>query len=55
MADKFTLEVIDCGDGLRPSSNKEKKNIVFLNKFHTRKKKTNKKENIRKRESKNCL
>lgn len=54
MADKFKLEVIDCGDGLRPSCNKEKKHIVFLNKFHTRKK-TNKKENIRKRESKKCL
>lgn len=38
MADKFTLEVINCGDGLRPSSNKEKKHS-FLNKFHTKKNK----------------
>lgn len=43
MADKFTLEVINCGDGLRPSSNKEKKHS-FLNKFHTRKKQKNKKQ-----------
>lgn len=57
MADKFTLEVINCGDGLRPSSNKEKNILFSINSTQGKKnnKKTNKKENVRKRESKNCL